>query len=74
MDWSFLKAKFFYLNLIALVILAVQYFISNQMFTQYLAWEGLIVVLLNAIAGMIQGNQVAKLKKNLVQGSKPDTK
>jgi len=56
------------------VILAVQYFISNQMFTQYLAWEGLIVVLLNAIAGMIQGNQVAKLKKNLVQGSKPDTK
>jgi membrane protein YdbS with pleckstrin-like domain len=57
-----LKSKFFWLNLIALAILIVQYFVTNQMFTQWLAWEGLAIVVLNAIAGMIQTQQVVELK------------
>ena len=62
---AFLKSKFFYLNLIALLVLALQYIIQNNMFRQYLAYEGLAVVLLNALAGMIQGQQVTKLKTSL---------
>ena len=62
---AFIKSKFFYLNLIALLVLALQYIIQNNMFRQYLAYEGLAVVLLNALAGMIQGQQVTKLKTSL---------
>jgi hypothetical protein len=42
-----LKSKFFYLNLIAILVLVVQYFINNQILTQYAVYEGLIIVVLN---------------------------
>ncbi|MDD5510617.1 MAG: hypothetical protein PHI12_07405 [Dehalococcoidales bacterium] len=63
MSWGFLKTKWFWLNLIAIIILVIQYFVSNEMFPQYVAWEGLVLVVLNAIAGMIQSGQNTALKK-----------
>jgi len=60
LDW--LKSKFFWLNVIAIVIATIQYFIDNQMFVEWIKWEALIVVILNMIAGMIQATTVSKLK------------
>ena len=59
------QSKFFWLNLIALVLLIVNYFLSNDIFPNFNVWWGLIVVVLNAIAGMIQATQVARLKAKL---------
>jgi hypothetical protein len=60
-----LKSKFFWLNLIAILVLVIQYFITNEMFPAWAAYLSLAVVVLNAVAGMLQGNQVAKLKIKL---------
>ena len=59
---AWMKSKFFWLNVIAIIILIVQYFIQNQTFPQWVAFEGLAIVVLNAIAGMIQGQQIATMK------------
>jgi len=58
-----LKSAWFWLDVIAVALAILQYFIANKMFTQWIAWEGLGVVVLNMIAGMIQGNTVTSLKK-----------
>lgn len=65
---SWLKSKIFWLNLIALVILVLQYAIDNNLVpAEWVPIEALIVVVLNAIANMITSNQVtglrAKVKK-----------
>jgi flagellar motor component MotA len=65
MNWSWLKSRFFWLNLIAIIILIVQYLIDNNSLPDYAKWEALFIVVLNAIAGMIQSNEVAKLKAKL---------
>jgi len=54
--------KWFWLNMIAVIVAVIQYFINNDMFTAWLPWEGLALVILNMIAGMIQSGQVARLK------------
>ena len=59
---SVLKSRFFWLNLLAICVLIIQYFINNQMFPSYIGWEGLALVVLNAIAGMLQSNTVTLLK------------
>ena len=69
-----LKSRFFWLNLIAIVLLVIQYFIQNEMFPQWVAWEGLVIVVLNAIAGMIQNQQVVTLKqKNTILQTRNDS-
>lgn len=60
-----LKSKFFWLNIIAIVVLIIQYFIDNEMLAEYVKWEALAVVVLNAIAGMIQSQQTTTLKKQI---------
>ena len=62
---SVFSSKFFWLNLIAIVILVIQYFINNQILVSYVAYEGLAIVVLNAIAGILQTQQVKNLKKQL---------
>lgn len=57
-----LKSKWFWLNVIAIVLAVIQYFIDNQMFVDWLPLEGLVIVILNMVAGMIQSQQVAQLK------------
>jgi hypothetical protein len=59
------KSKFFYLNLIAVAVLVIQYVITNQLFPAWAGYFSLAVVILNAIAGMIQGQQIANLKAKL---------
>jgi uncharacterized membrane protein YjfL (UPF0719 family) len=63
MNW--LKSKFFWLNLIAIIIMIIQYLIDNNSLPDYAKWEVLGIVILNAIAGMIQSAEVAKLKAKL---------
>jgi uncharacterized membrane protein len=56
------KSKALWLNVIAIILLVLQYSISN--FSKgWVVYEGLAVVVLNAIAGMIQSSTVTKLKK-----------
>ena len=56
------KSKAIWLNLIAIILLVLQYSISN--FSKgWVVYEGLAVIVLNAIAGMIQNSTVTKLKK-----------
>ena len=62
---SVFSSKFFWLNLIAIVILVIQYFINNQILVSYVAYEGLAIVVLNALAGILQTQQVKNLKKQL---------
>jgi len=59
------KSKWFWLNVIAVVLAVIQYFISNEMFVNLLPWFGLVVVILNMIVGMLQSVQLQKLKKQL---------
>lgn len=60
---SFLKSKWFWLDLIALIVAAVQYLGQWPGNTAvWLFWEGLVLVILNMIAGMIQSAQVATLR------------
>lgn len=59
------KSKWFWLNLIAIIMLIIQFVIDNQMIAKYAQWEALAIVVLNAISGMIQANQVVKLKARL---------
>ena len=56
------KSGALWLNVIAIILLVLQYTMTN--FNQsWVVYEGLAVVVLNAIAGMIQSNTVTKLKK-----------
>jgi len=65
---NLLKSKFFWLNIIALVILTVQYTMKFSMLPDsWLPLEGLVLVLLNAIAGMLQSQQLSKAKAEIVQ-------
>lgn len=59
------QSKWFYLNLIAIAILVLQYFVANSMFESMAIWWPLIISILNAIAGMIQSGQTASLKRQL---------
>lgn len=59
------KSKFFWLNLIAVLVLVIQYFITNEMFPAWAAYFSLAVVILNAIAGMLQSQQMTTLKLKL---------
>jgi len=56
------KSKAFWLNVFAIILLVLQYSISNFS-KDWVVYEGLAVVVLNAIAGMIQSSTVTKLKK-----------
>lgn len=59
------KSKFLWLNLIALVVLVITYLIDNDLFPQFTTWFGLALVVLNAIAGMLQTQTISKLKSKL---------
>ena len=61
------KSKWLLLNIIAVALAIIGYFFSNNMFTSALPWFGLAVVILNMIAGMIQGNTVSGLKKTVIE-------
>ena len=57
-----IASKFLWLNLISIALLVLQYFVVNDMFVQYALWEGLLIAILNSVAGMIQGQQLVKSK------------
>jgi hypothetical protein len=61
---QWLKSKFFWLNVIAIALLVLQYAANNSMVpASWVKYESLAVVVLNAIAGMIQANAIRKLKR-----------
>ena len=62
---NILKSKFFWLNLIAILALIIQQLINNNLLPQYGVYEGIAIAVLNAIAGMIQGNNLMQTKKTL---------
>ena len=62
---NILRSKFFWLNLIAVLVLIIQQIIDNNLLPQYGVYEAIAISVLNAIAGMIQGQQVAGLKATL---------
>ena len=64
------KNKFFWLNLIAIVLAAIQYFVDKGMFENLIPWFGLAVIILNMVAGMIQGNSLMKTKAALAKAIK----
>jgi len=64
------KSKFFWLNLIAIVLAAIQYFVNQEMFVDLAPWFGLAVIILNMGAGMIQGNSLTKTKAALAKAIK----
>jgi len=51
------------LDVLAIVLAIVQYFIANNMFVQWIVWEGLGVVVLNMIIAQVQANTITSLKK-----------
>jgi hypothetical protein len=60
------QQKALWLNVIAVIVLILQYLLNlptNP--ATWVVWEGLAVIVLNAIAGMIQGQQVYTLKAKL---------
>ena len=63
MNWNLLKSKTLWLNVIAIILMVIQY-LENwpKNPSDWLMWEGLAVVVLNAIAGMIQSQTNAALK------------
>ena len=65
-----LKSKFFWLNLIAIAVLIIQQLINNNLLPQYGVYEGIAIAVLNAVAGMIQGQQVTMMKAKLAKLNK----
>lgn len=59
---TWIKSKFFWLNLLAIIALIIEYFIDNNLFTNYIAWEGLALVVINAISGMISSSENKAVK------------
>jgi small basic protein len=56
-------SKWLWLNVIAIVILILQYTMDNSLVpAAWVPYESLAVVVLNAIAGILQSNAVRKLK------------
>ena len=63
------KSGALWLNLIAILLLVLQYTMTN--FNQaWVVYEGLAVVVLNAIAGMIQSQTLIKTKAKLAEAVK----
>jgi hypothetical protein len=63
---EFLKSRFFWLNLIAILILVITFAVDNSLFTgMWVSIAGLIIVVLNAIVGMIKSQEVKALKAKL---------
>jgi len=56
-------SKVIILDVLAIVLAIVQYFIANNMFVQWIVWEGLGVVVLNMIIAQVQANTITSLKK-----------
>jgi len=56
-------SKVIILDVLAIVLAIVQYFIANNMFVQWVVWEGLGVVVLNMIIAQVQANTITSLKK-----------
>jgi hypothetical protein len=56
-------SKVIILDVLAIVLAIVQYFIANNMFVQWIVWEGLGVVVLNMIIAQVQVNTITSLKK-----------
>ena len=62
---NWMKSKFFWLNLIAVLALVVQQVIDKNLLPQWGTLEGIVLVVLNAVAGILQGQQVYQLKKSV---------
>ena len=56
-------SKVIILDVLAIVLAIVQYFIANNMFVQWIVWEGLGVIVLNMIIAQVQANTITSLKK-----------
>jgi hypothetical protein len=65
MNWDWLKSKFFWLNIVGIAIVTVEYLVNNNTLPQYAAIEGLIWAVLNAILAAIQSKTVTGLKVKL---------
>ena len=62
---AWLKSKALRLNVIAIVVMVIQYLINNQVYPAYLGLEGLAVIVLDAIANILQSQTVKTLKAKL---------
>jgi hypothetical protein len=62
-----LTSRFFWLNLIGLVVNILQYVITNNLLPQYAflitTIIGILQIILNAIAGMVQAQTLKKAKR-----------
>ena len=69
---SWLTSKIFWINVIAAILVAVQYIV--KIFPVFLPYELVVAGILNAIAGVLQSNSVAVQKAAVAKLSPPVVK
>ena len=60
---EFLKSKALWVNVVAVIIVAIEYIINNNVLPIYVVWEGLALAIFNAIAAALATEKLTKLKK-----------
>jgi hypothetical protein len=60
-----LKSKVFWVNIVAIIIVAIQYLINNNILPDYVVWEGLALAIFDAIAAALSSQKLDTLKKSL---------
>ena len=69
---KFWTTKIFWVNLVALVLVGLNYAITNNLFPKYTVWFDLGIAILTAIGNAIGGGtQVYKLKAKVARLSQP---
>ena len=69
---KFWETKIFWMNLVALVLVGLNYAITNNLFPQYTIWFDMGIAILIAIGNAIGGGtQVYKLKAKVAKLSQP---
>jgi hypothetical protein len=67
---TWLKSKAFWINILAIIAVVIQYLLTNGIAKQWATYEGIALALITAITTQIQGNAAAKLKTQLVELNK----
>ena len=50
------------LNILVVLAAVIQYFLDNKMFVNWVAWEGLALIIVDMIISMVKDSVNAKLK------------
>ena len=64
---TILSSPILYIDIIAILVPAIQYIIDNNLLPAYLPWEGLVIIVLNLIAVQLKNITIQVLKAKVAE-------